>query len=300
MQQALYCPQCKKVLEELSNEYYCQDCAYTYPVINNIPSFVAIDMATDSFDATAFEFLFEMEQKHFWHIGRRELILDVLRRNISDLTGSRMLEVGCGNGNILAYLKQNGINIEGGDLFLEGLEFCQRRTGSAGLYQIDVLNLPFRNNFDIIGIFDVLEHIDNDVKALGEINQALKPGGKLLLTVPSHKYMWSYFDVQSHHKRRYNKKELVTKLEQTGFTIKKISYYMFFLFPVFAAVRFANHIFRKTIANNDVKTSIEVKTIPVINWVFSESLRLEKLLIRHINLRFGASLIALAEKPNGK
>lgn len=296
MHQVLYCPRCKNILEKMGGKYFCQNCAYSYPIIDGIPSFVDQSVTIDSFDVSAFEFLFEMEQKHFWHIGRKEIILDVLRRDVPNLAKRRMLEIGCGNGSVLAYLKQNGLNIEGADIFIEGLKFCRQRESSVALYQTDVLALPFRNSFDIIGMFDVLEHIDNDEKALMEINQALKPGGNLILTVPACKFLWSYFDVNSHHKRRYSKGELIAKLERNGFIIKKISFYMFLLFPVLATVRAVNNIFRIGRTENDTKLSLEVKTIPVVNDIFLGLLRVERRLLKYFTLPFGTSLIAVAEK----
>jgi len=301
MHRVLYCPKCKNVLARMDDKYLCQNCAHSYPIVDGIPSFVDQNVPIDSFDASAFESLFQMEQRHFWHIGRKEIILDFLKRNVSNLAGARMLEVGCGNGSVLAYLKQNGISIEGGDIFLEGLKFCQRRVGSVGLYHIDILDLPFVDSFDIIGTFDVLEHIDNDEKALMEIRQALKPGGNLILTVPAHKFLWSYFDVHSHHKRRYNKGELVAKLERNGFIIKRISFYMFLLFPLLAAIRLINNMLRgKKDKQQNGNASLEVRTVPIVNEVFLGLLKLERWLIRYLDLPFGASLLVLGEKANGK
>lgn len=264
--------------------------------LSTIKTTTCQDVVTDSFDASAFEFLFQMEQRHFWHIGRKEIIFDVLRRNVFDLAKCRMLEIGCGNGSVLAYLKQKGIDIQGGDILLEGLQFCQQRIDSVALYNIDVLALPFVNKFNIIGAFDILEHIDNDEKALSEINRALKLGGKLILTVPVYRFLWSYFDVQSHHKRRYEKRELIAKLERNGFIIKKMSFFMFFLFPLLAGIRLIGNMLRGGQSGEDINSSLEVKTVPIVNEVFLGLLRLEKLLIRFLNLPFGTSLLVLAEK----
>jgi SAM-dependent methyltransferase len=293
----LYCPACKKILEKSRNSYICNKCSRVFPIIDGIPSLVIHPTAVDSFDASAFEFLFRMEQKHFWHVGRRELILDIMKRNIPRLAKSRMLEVGCGNGSILAFLRKNSVEVEGGDIFMEGLAFCRQRVNSVPLYQLDVMALPFRNEFDVVGLFDVLEHIDDDAGALREINQALKRRGMLLVTVPAHSYLWSYFDIRSGHKRRYERDELIVKIKQAGFSINKISYYMFFLFPVLAIIRLIGNI--KQHEDNRQKrfsASLETKTIPVLNEVFLGLLRLEKLLLRYFNLPFGASLVVLAEK----
>jgi SAM-dependent methyltransferase len=296
--QVLYCPRCKKVLKLMSGEYFCPSCARSYPVIDGIPSFVDTDLEVTSFDASGFGFLAEMERKHFWHIGRREMILDILKRNVPHLAESKMLEIGCGNGNILAYLKENGINIEGGDIFLEGLKFYQRKLDNTALYQIDIMALPFHHNFDIIGMFDILEHIDEDEKALAEVSQALKSGGRILIMVPAHKFLWSYFDILSCHRRRYDKDELKAKLERNGFVIKKMTYYMFFLFPLLTGIRLIGNITRKASKKQASKASLEVSTIPIVNKVFLGLLRLERYLIRYLNLPLGASLLVLAEKPN--
>ena len=296
MRQALYCPKCKDALVAMSDKYFCQSCARSFPIIDGIPSFVDQDMVINSFDASSFEFLFEMEQKHFWHVGRKEIIYDVLKRNTPHLAELRMLEIGCGNGSVLAYLKEKEVNIEGGDIFIEGLKFCQQRSDPVALYQVDILSLPFRNDFDIIGVFDVLEHIEEDEKALAEISQALKPGGTILITVPAHKLLWSYFDESSNHKRRYSRKEIVTKLERNDFVIKKMSFYMFFLFPLMLSIRMINNTLRRNEAKRNARTSIELKTVPLVNRIFLELLRLEKWLMRYLDLPFGASLMVLAEK----
>jgi SAM-dependent methyltransferase len=295
----LHCPVCKKPLEHSDGKCVCRKCSKVFPVIDGIPSFVAHRETANSFDASAFEFLFQMEQKHFWHVGRREIILDVLRRNIPDLTESKMLEVGCGNGSVLTFLNKNGIKVEGGDIFMEGLAFCRQQVDTVPLYQLDVLALPFRDEFDVIGLFDVLEHIDDDSKALMEIGQALKRSGVLLITVPAYRFLWSYFDEFSHHKRRYSRDGLISKLRQAGFTVKKASYYMFFLFPLLAAIRLIGNT-RHRSGDSQVKVgmALEMKTVPVVNEVFLGLLKLERFLLRYFNLPFGTSLIVLAKRTS--
>lgn len=292
----LYCPQCKKALVRRNDNLFCPSCSRAYPVINGIPSFVDRNAVVDSFDASAFGFLFEVEQRHFWHVGRREIILDVLRKNVPHLSALKMLEIGCGNGSVLAHLKQNGVDIEGGDIFLEALKFSQQRVGSVNLYHLDVLALPFIDSFDIIGLFDVLEHIDEDERALREIGQALKSGGMLILTVPANKFLWGYFDAHSYHKRRYSKRELAAKLERNGFIIKKLTFFMFFLFPLLAAIRMAGNILHGAGGGGKGRAHLEERNVPIINDFFLGILGLEKWLLRYFTLPFGASLLVLAQK----
>jgi len=297
MLKVFYCPKCKEALSARGMMYTCDTCACKYYTVDGFPSFIDRHVSGVSFDAAAFEFLYEMEQRHFWHIGRKEIILDVVKRNVPGLDEIRMLEIGCGNGSVLDYLKRDNINVEGCDLFLEGLKFCRQRTGEVPLYQIDVLAMPFKEEYEVIGLFDVLEHIEDDGKALSEINKALIPGGYLVLTVPAYQFLWSRHDEVSHHRRRYNKKDLVAKLERCGFSVNKVTYFMFFLYPVLAAMRLLGKVFRNEMQEKDeAMTSLEFKTVPVINDIFLALLRLEKYLIRNINLPFGASLIIMARK----
>jgi len=250
-----------------------------------------------SFNASNFDSLFQMEQRHFWHAGRREILLDTLKRNISSLPTSIMLEIGCGNGSVLAYLHKNGITVEGCDLFLEGLQYCRRRSASIPLYQVDATALPFYDSYDIVGSFDVLEHIADDEKALREIYTALKPGGYILLTVPAYPFLWSHFDEVSHHQRRYKKKELMDKLERNGFTVLKASFFMCFLFPLIAASRILGKVFnRKKTEKSEIGTSMETRTIPVFNELFLDILRLERYFLRYMVLPFGSSLLIIASK----
>ncbi len=194
-----------------------------------------------------------------------------------------------------AILKSKGVNIEGGDLFLEALQFCRKRV-DVPLYQLDALNTPFADEqYDVVGLFDVIEHIDDDEAVLKEAYRICKPGGRVILTVPAHKWLWSYFDVMSCHKRRYSKKELRQKLQRAGFTVEKVSFYVFFLFPVFFLYRAVENM-RSANNNKELSSRAEVQTIPLINRVFLAILRLEKLLIRNTNLPLGTSLVAVARR----
>jgi SAM-dependent methyltransferase len=291
-----YCPQCKRELAASSNGYICNDCHHFYPIIDGIPQFITSEIPQESFDAKAFDYLYQMEQKHFWHVGRREMLLDIIKAIPGSAT-VKILEIGCGNGSVLTYLKQNGLNMEGGDVFREGLQYCRRRAGEVPLYQIDVTALPFKENYDIAGLFDVIEHLDDDEKALKEVYQALKPGGTLIVTVPAHQFLWRRADKLARHKRRYSRKELIAKLERNGFTIRKVSYFITIFFPLFFALKTIDGLKRKN-KPQEGSSLIEMKTYPGLNELFLWVLRLENRLIRHINLPTGASLMVVAEKPD--
>ncbi len=291
------CPRCDgNVLRIGVGGFSCRQCHRSYPLIDGITSFVDNDskIGQDSYDASAFDFLWQMEQKHFWHVGRREIILDLVRRTTPQSGQSTMLEIGCGNGSVLAYLRENGFAIEGGDLFLEGLRFCQQRA-DVPLYQVDLLALPFREEYDNIGLFDVLEHIDRDEEALVQVWKALRPGGYLVCTVPASKRLWSRKDISAHHQRRYEKGEMVAKLGRNGFSVRRASYFVFFFFPIMLGIRSVSRL-RSDKAQADVRASVEFKTIPVLNGALLWLFRIERFLLRHWSLPFGASLLVVAQK----
>ena len=296
MNERLICPKCRRAIKREDDKYICSNCMRLYPICNDIPSFSSTHSHEDSFNEENFEFLFEMEQHHFWHLGRREIIYDLLQRIYRNrLPHINMMEIGCGNGSVLQFLKSKGVNIEGGDLFLEALQFCRRRV-DVPLYQLDACNTPFGDGqYDVVGLFDVIEHIDDDEAVLKETYRICKSGGRVILTVPANRCLWSYFDVMSCHKRRYSKKELCQKLQRAGFTVEKVSFYVFFLFPVFFLYRAVENM-RSPNNDKELSSRAEVQTIPLVNKVFLGILRLEKLLIRNTNLPLGTSLVAIARK----
>src|SRR4051794_27862985 len=187
-----------------------------------------------TYDPTHFEKLFAIEQDHAWFKARNELIGEVAGEVTNDLPdGYRVLEVGCGTGAVLQVLEKrcrSGLVI-GLDNFAEGLQFARHRT-SCPLVIGDANAPPFGEAFDLVGLFDVLEHLPDDEGVLRKMSSLLLPGGVLLLTVPANPDLWSYFDVASHHVRRYRLDELRSKLIAAGFDIEYITHFMRALVPV--------------------------------------------------------------------
>ncbi|MCH7685471.1 MAG: class I SAM-dependent methyltransferase [Planctomycetes bacterium] len=99
-------------------------------------------------------------------------------------------------------------------------------------YQIDLLDLQVADRWDVAFLLDVLEHIPEDLAALKQIYDALKPGGLLFITTPALNYFWSYNDEMAHHVRRYSRKDYQQLADQTGFTVRYSRYFMFFLSPL--------------------------------------------------------------------
>lgn len=145
-------------------------------------------VSSEGFDPAFFKPLFDAEDKHFWFRARNTIIATCVKRLTGGWTpGYRVLEVGCGTGNVLRVLTEacpTGI-VVGMDLFAEGLKYARQRT-TARLVQGDMRQPPFSNQFSLIGLFDTLEHLPDDRRALSDLGRMLQDGGVLLLTVPAH------------------------------------------------------------------------------------------------------------------
>ena len=252
------------------------------------------------YDPSLFQQLAAVEDRHFWFQARNHLIFKMSKKLVSALApGYRVLEVGCGTGNVLRVLRQacpDG-TVVGLELWFDGLRFAQQR--SAGpLVQGDVRHCPFGKPFDLIGMFDVLEHVPEDLETLRALREALTPGGCLMLTVPAHQYLWSYFDEAAHHCRRYSAREIRARMVEAGFQVEFLSQFMSCIFPLV-------WLFRKVRAQprrprpSDVKTLAltEFRVVPVINGLLTALLKLETFwLSRGYRLPIGTSLIAVARR----
>ena len=295
IEEGIVCPECEVWIADQGAVYRCQACRKEYPVKDGIPCFVQLDPQALPFREEYFEFWFKFEQKHFWHIVRREIIYEFtepfLKRRFSSLRDIRGIEIGIGNGNVAQEFVNHGIPMEGADLFYSSLLFCRRRMNTP-LFQADVLKLPFKDRYDFIGIYDIIEHIEDDRAALRNLYKALRPGGILNVTVPACKALWSKFD-EWDHKRRYHHDELVEKLKEAGFRIERISYFMFLLFPLIYLVRKIQRYPKET-KLQDIK---ELKIIPGVNRIFLWIFRFEKYLMKFLNYPIGSSLIVIASKP---
>ena len=148
------------------------------------------------YDPYYFAPLAAIEDRHFWFRARNRTLAALLARLTAPLAdGYRVLEVGCGTGNVLRVLEQTcrrGL-VVGMDLYGEGLTFARGRT-HCPLVRGDMSHPPFEARFDLIGLFDVLEHLADDRRVLRDVRAMLAPGGRLVLTVPAHPELWSYFD----------------------------------------------------------------------------------------------------------
>jgi SAM-dependent methyltransferase len=197
---------------------------------------LALNRATRTeYDPDVYGPLVEVEDHHFWFRARNRVIGALAGQIAAGMSpGYRVLEVGCGTGNVLRALTEAcpGGTVIGMDLFADGLRFARARMPNAPLVRGDALHPPFAGRFEIVGMFDVLEHLDDDLAVLRALRFLIADGGRLIMTVPAGRALWSYFDEASRHVRRYEIDDLAGKLRKTGFEVEFISPYMGILYPV--------------------------------------------------------------------
>lgn len=252
----------------------------------------ASSQSTEGFDSDQFALLAQLEAESFWFRARNSLIVWALSAHFPD--AHRFLEIGCGTGFVLQGLRaaRPGIELFASEILTEGLGFAARRCEGASLFQMDARRIPFVEEFDAVGAFDIIEHIREDTLVLRQINRALRPRGGVLLTVPQHGWLWSTHDQLAKHFRRYSKRELVSGLEHAGFEVVRATSFVSLLLPVMLLARL---VARRGTPEAD--TLREYQMSRRISWPLERVLDIERTLIRAgVSFPIGASLLVVARK----
>ncbi|HEX6046167.1 MAG TPA: class I SAM-dependent methyltransferase [Pyrinomonadaceae bacterium] len=238
--------------------------------------------------------LYEVEQSHWWYIGRRRIIAGFVEQICRQVTDRRprILDVGCGTGANLLLLSKYG-QAEGVDVSEDALAFCRAR----GLDKVRLgagEELPYEDGtFDLVTAFDVVEHMDDDLAGLTEMRRVLRPGGRVLLFVPTFMFLWGLQDEVSNHRRRYRLPELRRVLEEAGFEVERSTYAnITFFLPILFVRKFMRLTGIKTATENTINVS-------AFNSVFGAIFGAESTLLRYLNLPFGVSGLCVARvKPS--
>ena len=266
--------------------------------------------------------MYALEDRYWWFVARRRLALGLLGRDLSPqpplhLEGDArglfrtgfasppsadpknsplgegepvILDLGCGTGVVLSELASWAVPV-GLDMSALALDFCRKR-GLTRLAIGDGTAMPFAAfAFDAMVGLDVFEHIEDDEAAFAQAYRALRPGGRLVLSVPAFRFLWGPHDVALHHFRRYTRREMVARLEAAGFVVERCTYSVFLLFPVVVVWR----LFEKRKAG-PAKASLV--TLPEwTNRLLIGIQGLEARLTRWTDLPLGSSVVAVARRP---
>lgn len=194
----------------------------------------------EGFPPERYPVLAEIDAGNFWFRSRNKLIIWIIERYFSGM--KNFLEIGCGTGFVLSGVAKAypEMDISASEIDPAGLPFVAQQTKTAHLFQMDARQIPFKDEFDIVGAFDVIEHVEEDETVLKQMFKACKPGGGLIVTVPQHPWLWSPLDTWSHHKRRYTRNELTGKIRKAGFHIVKSVSFVSLLLPLMMLSRLKN------------------------------------------------------------
>ena len=241
-------------------------------------------------DRQAYTEMAEVEDKLWWYISRRKIIQKILDSFVTKKAANRILEVGCGSGGNLNLLAQYGQ--------LHAVEHDENMRDLAANKQLcQVLPatlpnpLPCEGQFDLICMFDVLEHIDERLESLTMIGKFMKPGGLLAITVPAYMFLWSPHDDAVHHKIRYTLTDLKKLVRAVGYEIRCASYFNFFLFPAIVVFRLLRRWFGKP-----ASTDFDLPN-PIMNRLYTAVFGLEKYCLPGLRFPCGLSIIIIAQKP---
>ncbi len=255
----------------------------------------------DNYETEHFDEFLEHRKKSFFYKGRAMIIEALLGKKIAGLlagsNGIRVVDIGFGHGTEIPKCLLDRSELVGVDINFNSLSQIKKLGNSSVIFvNADVLDLPFKESFDVALLLDVLEHIEDDGKALASIQQVLKKDGILIIMVPAMPSMYGRFDKLAFHKRRYSAKDLKSKLTRAGFTVTKISYFFFFIFPFIYLFRKMREVFFSISRKEDssITDMAEIRVIPGINEVGLATLMLESGLIKKISFPFGSSIVAIA------
>lgn len=239
------------------------------------------------------EVLGRVEDRHWWHRAKRDLVAEVLAT--AGATGP-VLDIGCGTGAVLARLAAEGHHpVFGTDLSPVALDAARRRGPS--VVRAEAERVPFRAAAaGVVVSLDVIEHLDDDAAALREYRRVLRPGGLVVIAVPAYAWAWSDHDVSLGHRRRYRRSRLRAVAEAAGFDVVALSHFHSWLTPV-------AYVVRRTPVRHLVRGEQEEASMgrPVLNRLLGRMAALERAIGRRRPIPVGLSILLVARPrpPSG-
>lgn len=230
-----------------------------------------------------------LAETHWWWAARRVIIAHLIDRLIDPKPGRHVLEIGCSTGSNFAMLQRYG-DLEAMELFTPAAEHCRRRYPEIPVHNQGIPN-DRADTYDMICLFDVLEHIEDDAGALAWIDDHLNANGMVFITVPAFAFLWSRHDELAHHHRRYRRDGLLS-LVRRNFDISYSTYFNTHLFPAIAGVRLLQRL-------GGLPQGAHDKAIAgqgVVNALLRATFGAERLWLPSLSLPFGVSIFVAAEK----
>lgn len=225
---------------------------------------------------------------HWWYVGRRRILLKILAR-FAPVRDKAVFEVGAGSGTTLATLAGLGAKVSGLEPSAEAREYAHSK--GLALLEGDITKIPLPDSsLDTVLALDVLEHVADDQRAIGECARVLRPGGILIIFVPAFMFLWGKTDMDSHHLRRYTKRELIAKVKGQNLSVRFAGYFNFLLFlPILLGRKIIPIILPRLASENETFS-------PVINAILCHIFSFEARFVPPVSLPFGVSLAIVCEK----
>jgi SAM-dependent methyltransferase len=263
----------------------------------------------EEYDSLTFDLLLRMQRNHFWYRGRHRFLLAALHRADAGARfgGHRRLsavDIGGGCGGWLEYLHTHAPELFSelalSDSSLRALDLAEPVVGAfASRYHVDLLNLPWRERWDVMFLLDVLEHIPEDGRVLQQLKRCLRPGGLLFVTTPALRVFWTYNDEVLHHQRRYSRGDFERLARHSGLRLRESDYFMFFLSPaLYLARAFAKPPRMSTpeAIQAHLGRTHRVPARP-LNELLAGIFSLEAVLAAHVQFPWGTSILGVFERP---
>jgi 2-polyprenyl-3-methyl-5-hydroxy-6-metoxy-1,4-benzoquinol methylase len=236
------------------------------------------------------------EESHWWCRARRRILRNLISQE-SLKTGVRLLEIGAASGVNLYSIYPSQVEVVGLEPDADNAALARKR-GAHEVVCADIFSAESHfgiNSFDCICLFDVLEHIEHDEAAMRAVSSLLRPGGKVLVSVPAFQFLWGRQDVASEHKRRYTKKTINRCLIRAGYDVKRVTYFNTILFPFIALCRINAHIFGK--GKHSDTSDFEMNLGMIENILYGLFL-FESVLLKYMNFPVGVSIYISARKAD--
>jgi SAM-dependent methyltransferase len=240
---------------------------------------------------------------HYIDVASRRQAVDSLRRHLEDPRGV-VLEVGISSGLLLPELKAAfpGALVLGADAFPDAVARLAERNPTWPMLVFDLCECPLPDDsVDAVVMLNVLEHIERDQRALEQVRRILKPGGVLVIEVPSGSGLYDIYDELLHHFRRYDMGDLRAKVERAGLTLRWTSHLGFFLYPAFATVKKLNHRFRRRLKQNQEKAvSQQIRSLrrsTIFDWLMGFEFHLGRLVRYPFGIRCLVAAVKTHEAP---